>query len=298
MRAVAGWLTARPWNAILGLAMTLVLPFAQILSGAVVVLLVLAHGLRMATLEAFAAVALLGGLFLAFGNPAVPMVVSALVAWLPVTLLAVVMRQARSMALALQLSVIIAVLATIGFYIAVDDSVAFWTGKLEQIATMLGNMGLEQQGTVISEEKELIAPQMTMMFVATSWSLTVLTTVLGYALLQQLPGRAGVYGRFSDLQFGRVIAVSMALASLLAVAVGASWLQNLAFVLFAVFWLQGLAIVHWLHTDGPLPMVLVVAVYALLPILNALLVMGLAVVGYTDAWFNYRPRIRAARGGS
>jgi hypothetical protein len=89
----------------------------------------------------------------------------------------------------------------------------------------------------------------------------------------------------------------MALVSLLALVTGVTWMQNLAFVMFAIFWVQGLAILHFLQSDGPLPLVALIVVYALLPVLNALLVMALAVLGYTDAWFDYRTRISVSKRG-
>jgi uncharacterized protein YybS (DUF2232 family) len=67
-----------------------------------------------------------------------------------------------------------------------------------------------------------------------------------------------------------------------------------AFVAFMMFWLQGLAIIHWLHAERGMPVLLVILAYALLPFLNALLLMALAVVGYIDAWFEFRrSRLRA-----
>ena len=45
----------------------------------------------------------------------------------------------------------------------------------------------------------------------------------------------------------------MAIASLLALVVDGVWLQNIAFVLFVVFWVQGLAIVHWMQAQQILP---------------------------------------------
>ncbi len=78
--------------------------------------------------------------------------------------------------------------------------------------------------------------------------------------------------------------------SLLAFATGVAWLQSLAVVLLGVFWLQGLAVVHWMHVDGELPLFVVIAVYVLLPFLHVFLIMALAVVGYTDAWFRFRRR--------
>ena len=87
----------------------------------------------------------------------------------------------------------------------------------------------------------------------------------------------------------------MAVSSVVALLTNAAWLQNIAFVLFAVFWLQGLAIVHWLHGRGILPAFAVVMVYVLMLPLSAVIVVGLAVLGYIDAWFGLRRRAPAAR---
>ena len=84
--------------------------------------------------------------------------------------------------------------------------------------------------------------------------------------------------------------MTMALTSVLAFAVGVVWIQNIAIVLFAVFWLQGLAIVHWLYIDGHLPLFVVIATYFLMLVLHVFLFSALAVLGYTDAWFRFRQR--------
>ena len=62
-------------------------------------------------------------------------------------------------------------------------------------------------------------------------------------------------------------------------------------LLFAVFWLQGAAIVHWLHAGGYVPAAVIIAAYALTLVLFAYLFPALAVLGYTDAWFRYRHRV-------
>ena len=90
----------------------------------------------------------------------------------------------------------------------------------------------------------------------------------------------------------------MAVSSVVALLTNAAWLQNIAFVLFAVFWLQGLAIVHWLHGRGILPAFAVVMVYVLMLPLIAAVIVALAVVGYIDAWFRLRDRVPAARTGN
>jgi len=122
--------------------------------------------------------------------------------------------------------------------------------------------------------------------------------LLGYSLYQQRLVDTDVeivdFGRFRDLNFGRVIALTMALVSLLAFVTDTTWLQNVAFVLFVMFMMQGLAIVHWLYGAGKLPRIAVVSLYVLLPFLQVLLVMVLALIGYTDAWFAFRRRFEKA----
>ena len=81
---------------------------------------------------------------------------------------------------------------------------------------------------------------------------------------------------------------------MLAFVVNAAWLSNIAFVMFVVFWIQGLAIVHWMHAEGTLPLAAVVSVYILLPLLQVLLITALAVLGYMDAWFDFRRRLKKA----
>ena len=59
-----------------------------------------------------------------------------------------------------------------------------------------------------------------------------------------------------------------------------------------MFWIQGLSVVHWLHAQQTLPVSAVVAVYILLPFLQVLLVTALGILGYMDAWFNFRRRVK------
>ena len=137
------------------------------------------------------------------------------------------------------------------------------------------------------------------MFIAIMlWTLYAATFVLGYRLYRQLPGETARYGHFRDLNLGRVIALTMAVCSIIALLSGAVWLQNIAFVMFAIFWLQGLAVVHWMHGKGILPAFAVIVVYVLMLPLSAVIVVALAVLGYIDAWFDVRRRAPVARSRS
>jgi hypothetical protein len=294
VQPVASWLVARPQNAVIGLAATLLLPFAQLISGSVIVLLTLKQGLKLTVLECVVALGILAAVSLVVGAPLEQLAVNALLTWLPVMLLAAVMARSGSLTLALQVAAIVAIVVTLGFYVVLDDPTVFWGDVLARLSSFFNELGLRQQAELLATQKDRLAPQMTMVVVSTAWSIVVLVLVLGYAMYQALPGKRGIFGRFCDLSFGRVLALIMAVTSLTAVVARVAWLENVAFVAFSIFWVQGLAIVHWLHVERRMHAVAVVGLYALIFVLNALVVAGLAAVGYTDAWFEFRRRKKRA----
>ena len=293
MQAIAAWLVARPLNAVLALAATISLAYLSFLSGVVLVLLILQKGPRRAVVDVVFAAGLLGVVGLIGQVPLETVIVGALSMWLPAMVLGVLLITTRSLTLTVQLSVVIAVAAMIGFYLVVDDPLAFWRNVLEMIIDVWREVGLTDQAAMLDAQIDAVAAQMTMVAVLTSWAIHTINCVFGYLLYKALPGETAELGRFRDLNLGRVIAITMALASVVAVLSGAIWLQNVAFVMFLVFWLQGLAIVHWLYGEGHLPVFGVVAVYVLMPFLNVILLMGLAILGYVDTWFRMR-RARTA----
>ena len=288
MQALAKWLLARPHNAVLALALTLILPAPQLTSGAIMVLLVLAQGPRFAVIEASIAAALLVVMSLLLGGSLASVIGLTAGTWVPALLLAILLVTMRSLTLTLQVSVIVAVAALLLFQVAVPDPAAFWQPYLDVMVAVVRENGLELDTELLTAEV------MTISAVLVFWMLFTGALLLGYGLYRRAPVEIVNYGRFRDLNFGRVIAFTMALVSLLAFVIGATWLQNVAFIVFVMFMMQGLAIVHWLRSEGMLPNVAVVAVYVLLPFLQVLLVMVLALIGYTDAWFGFRRRLKKA----
>jgi hypothetical protein len=294
MQRMVEWLVARPQNAVLALAATLLLPLLQLLSGVILVVLVLRQGVRVAVTEAIVAGGLLVLVALVVGASVPEVVAAMLTTWLPVLLLSVLILTTRSLTLTMQVSVIVAVLIVAVFHVAVSDPLEFWQVMLTMMADVSRDMGLQEQANILMSEQASVAGQMTMLVVFSTWSLYSVIFLFGYMLYGQKPGEAADFGRFRNLNFGRVIALAMALASMLAWATNVLWLQNIGFLLLAVFWLQGLAVIHWWYAEGRVPAFGLIAVYALMPILHVMLLMALAVLGYSDAWFRYR-RVRIAK---
>lgn len=290
MQSVATWLVARPHNAVLALAATLLLPVLHIFSGAIIVLIMLQRGLRQAVLLGGIAGLLLVAVAFFVQAPVGQVAFSIVATLLPSVLLAALLFRTRSLALTLQVSAIIAGIAILVFELSVADPVAYWQPLVKMLEEWAAANDLQVQGQLLVAEPELAAQMMTLAAVLTRWMLYAVYLLFGYQLYRSLPGETGNFGRFCDLTFGRVIALIMALMSVIGFASGSQLLQDTAVVLFAIFWLQGLAIVHWLHAEGHLPFFVVIMTYVLMLVLHVFLVLALAVLGYTDAWFGYRRR--------
>ena len=286
MQAVAKWLVARPHNGVVGLAVTLLLPAPQLTSGAIMVLLVLAQGTRLAVIEASVAAVILAVTSLILGGTLASVMVLMVGTWVPAMLLAIALVTMRSLTLTLQVSVIVAVAAMLLFQIAVPDPAAFWQPYLDMMDKVIRENGLQLDTELLTAEV------MTISAVLVFWLLYTAALLIGYWLYRGLPRETVDFGRFRNLNFGRVIAFTMALVSLVAFVFDVTWLSNVAFIVFVMFMMQGLAIVHWLHGEGILPIFAVVSVYVLMPFLQVLLVIVLAMIGYTDAWIGFRHRLK------
>jgi len=288
VQALAAWLVARPQNAVIALAATLLLPLLQMVSGVIMVLLVLKQGARIAVLEAAVAGVILALVALVTGSLLTQILVAALSTWVPAVMLGLVLQTTRSLTLTLQVSVIVAVATMLLFQVAVPDPAAFWQPYLNVMDAVIRENGLQLDTTLLTAEV------MTISAVLVFWMLYTAALLIGYWLYRGLPRASVDFGRFRDLNFGRVIAFTMALVSLLAFVIDVAWLSNVAFIVFVMFMMQGLAIVHWLHGEGVLPIIAVVSVYLLMPFLQVLLVIVLAMIGYTDAWIEFRRRLKKA----
>ncbi len=285
---MAEWLVARPLNAVIGLAAAQTLPLFGFLSGAVLVYLVLRQGTRLAVIEALVAAGLMLMLAAALGLPLEPKLTVMASVWLPAMLMSLLLMRSRSLTLALQVAVIIMVIAVLAFFSAAGNPVDFWTTFLTALVDAWREAGLTEQADLVGPQVSALAEHMTVWVAFVSWAISAVMLLLGHALYQQSPGERQDYGRFRDLNLGRVIASAMAVTSVVAFFVQLMWLQSVAFVMFAVFSLQGIAIMHWLHAEGMVPVFLLVLMYGTMVVLSPIVVTAMAVLGYIDAWFNLR----------
>ena len=290
MPSVAAWLLARPHNAIFALAITMLMPGLATVSGAILFFLAVQLDLQKTLFAAGLAALVVVVAALVTGSSALIVLIGVVSFWLPILVLAVVMRETRSLTLTLQLSVIMVLLGTGAFFALLSDPVAFWQEMITS-NPVLQELRLPEWKVALGVSESEFAGVMTTMFAIGFWFGLVIVVMLGYRLYQAQPGKTAAFGRFCDLNFGRVIALLLAVTSIAGFAFGVIWIKSIAVVVFAVFWLQGAAMVHWLHASGYVPVLVVFAAYALTIVLFEYLFPALAVLGYTDAWFRYRLRV-------
>ena len=169
MQPVAAWLVARPQNGVIGLALTLLFPLAPVLSGLVMAHLVFATGLRMPAIQGLVSVALLALLAMLLQASVTQLIASAVIWWIPVAAIAGMARHWRSVPLALQVTVIIAMTATVGYFVVLGDPSGYWNEAIATSIELARNAGLHEQADMLSQSQAVIVPQMTMLFVFTVW---------------------------------------------------------------------------------------------------------------------------------
>ncbi|MCG8429189.1 MAG: DUF2232 domain-containing protein [Chromatiales bacterium] len=273
--------------------LSLMFPPASILSAAAIALVTLRLGWKdSATVLVLAGVAcgLLAQLILGVLLHAVGFV---LLMWLPVVVLALLLRTSRSLAIAIQGGIAMAVIAILVQFALTDDLISDWRPLLEPFSEAL-------------IEAKMLEPaqQETLVTTMAQWMPGILAAGI---LLQSLAGlllarwwQAMLYNpggfkqEFHQLRLSRVLALAtlVVVVARLLLSGGAGALADaLMMALIAGWFLQGLALAH-----GALGLLGVnngwlIGIYLLLIFAMPHMVMVLASAGFADAWFDFRARL-------
>ena len=300
MKALLGWLTAKPVHGLLAAMAVSVfalfaLPVLAWVPAGIVVLALLATGTQAALLAMVGA-----ALPIAWGfSPATGflggLVVAAAVL-LPAYVAGTLLVKSRSLSFAFQA----VALGACGLVVLVrlllgDPSGALqplldlFRPALEETARALGDLGVQKTPEEIGEATARVA------WATGAWMLllhTMLSLFAGLWAFGKLQ-EPGLFGRqFRELRLGTLvawIAVAALLASLVAQwTFGRAWAlaDDVLFVLAGAFLLQALAVVHGLRAAQAVGPATVAIAYA------ALLLVPMALVGFglADSWVRFRER--------
>ena len=291
-----GWSTATGVAVLCALLSPVLAPLSLV-SAAVVALVTLRNGPLFGLRVAGAAglVTVLAGQ-LVLGQPVAALVFAVLL-WVPMLILALVLRYTRSLATTVQVAVLFGA-AVVGFYlIGFDDAAGQWKELLE---TALKGFFDAQEFDEATRAAlvEAMARWMTGTLAAAYFLQLVASLLLARWWQSLLYNPGGFRQEFHALRLSRVLAViALPLFAALYLTGLPEALRYLALPVAAAFFLQGLALAHGQLAAFKAGPGWLIGIYALLLVAPPYAFMALTTAGYADAWMDFRARV-AKRSGS
>ena len=304
MKALAARLRANRFLRIATVVLTAVLPLTPVVSGAIVAMTARRDGWRLAATDVAAALVVLTGLLQLTSGDVVRPMLSALALWGGALLAGSLLRSFRSVDLAVQALVLLALAELLVATLAIPDAQGYW---LPFLKALIQAAGLPQVGGLPPEWLGTMASLMHGVFAASL--LSTLMPALIFALWLdgdevdregpdsggsgRDPGAGPWRRRFLELRLGRVLSLAAFGAAGLLVTGFPSLGGGTLLVLGTGFVAQGLSIVHWTADRRSWPRVWPLGVYGTLvfgaPAAGLLLVF-LALAGLLDNVVGLRRR--------
>ncbi|GAB4352935.1 MAG: hypothetical protein Kow0060_03120 [Methylohalobius crimeensis] len=276
------------------LMLSLLLPPLSLLAAAVVALVSLRMGWRegLNTLVAGAlAAGLLGAIVL--GNFILPAGYG-LMLWLPVWGAALVLRQGRDLGWTLEAVTLLGLLGVVFIYLVSSDPAAFWQERIQQV---FGSLGV-QAGLDPDQWKtrvDTIARYMTGVMAAGMVSSLALSLLLGRWWQSLLFNPGGFRNEFLTMRLHKLsvyLVLGLAGAAVVSTGQGYEAVINLLVVLGVLYVVAGTAVLHAILA-GRGQKVLLAVLYVLMLFVPHVFA-PIALVGFTDAWFDWRARFMPA----
>ena len=268
--------------------LALLFPPAVIASTAIAALVTLRLGVRPGLEVILLSTLVLGVLGMGlFGTPSLAGV--SLVVWLPVWVLAVVLRYSQSLSLTVQLALLMGLVPLVLEFF-------FFSGP-EGWGELLGPLkeSLEKSQVLPPEQSAEVMAWLALWLTAFMAGGLFLQTCLGLFLARswqaKLYNPGGFREEFHALRVSKPLTYSATLLLLaLFLAGGDQWplVRVAAVVLIVIFFLQGLAVMHSLLAASKAGEGWMFGVYALLLFALPYMTMTLAATGFVDAWWNLR----------
>ena len=276
--------------------LSLLLAPLSILSGAAVALVSLRQGPRDGMLVITMSTVASGVLSYLLFSDILPAIVFALVVWMPVWVLALILRWSRSLALSLQAGVLMTLLLAGLFYLAVPQPADYWYELLrEPMQQLLANSQLSETGQDMDQITASLAEWITAVMSAGFFLQLVAILLIGRWWQALLFNPGGFGQEFRELKFSRLMAIVAAPFFLwLILSQPPEWVLTLGLVMLSAYFIQGLAVTHGLLQTVKANTVWLIGIYVLLFIAMPYMMTALAMTGFTDTWFNFRKRRESA----
>ncbi|MBL1278007.1 MAG: DUF2232 domain-containing protein [Ectothiorhodospiraceae bacterium] len=298
MKALATFILRGPSQAILvavGTAvLAMLLPPLSVISGAVVALVTLRTGVRAGALVMLGSTVFVSLLaYMSLGNVVIGAVFLAML-WLPLWILAWVLREMRSLALATSVAGILGIVGVLVTYAILGDVAAWW----QQVLLTIFEPAMEAGGPLADRElvTSILADLSKIMtgVAAAGMALNALMCLyLARAWQAQLFNPDGFRNEFHELRMGqRTAMVSMVFiaVSLLPLGGFSHMAGEIVIVILSLYVLQGLALIHAVVARKALHKAWLVVMYLVMMFVLPQLMALVAVLGLVDTWVDFRHR--------
>jgi hypothetical protein len=292
MIGIANFVMKGPMQALIAAVLFSVLtvwiaPFGFI-AGAIIALVTLRvgviDGLKLLLWSALAHFALT----LALSGSTVPAWITLAEYFVPVWLMAVVLRQTNSLAKTLQLAMLLAGLAVIALHLIVVSPSDWWLNLFEQqIKPLLESSGVAYEAESIQAVAQMVTMLLAMFAVALWFSMVIVARWWQGGLFH--PGQ--FQSDFYQLALPKSIAYVAIVLAIAGLVSGSDYglIYDLSGVLVAGLLFQGLAIAHQTVAIKQLHTAWLVSLYTLLFLFPQVMLI-LATIGLVDIWAKFRDR--------
>lgn len=272
--------------------LSLLIAPVSIVSSASVALVTLRHGAKEGLIvlcSACVAAALLG--ILVIGNYQFALGYGA-VLWMPVWLISIVLREGRHLSLAVEIAVILGILAIIGFYLYEPEPALMWRqvlGQMLQPMLALPDAPEEQ----IKKSLDVIVHFMTGIVASGTVSGMLLGLLLGRWWQSCLYNPGGFRKEYLSLKTRSVFAIGsvvIIIIALLSSGIIAEISWNITILLFILYIFIGTAVLHVLISAMKTKWFWLPTFYVLIFMIPHTLI-PVAFIGLGDTWLNLRNRV-------
>lgn len=224
---------------------------------------------------------------------------STLVLWLPVWILAMVLRQTTSLAYTLQTAAGLAIAFVIALFALTGDPAKWWQGMLKPLIEAVSKSDASGYADIdFAEMLQRTSEMMTGAMAAVFLVSMVLSILLARAWQAQLFNPGGFREAFHGLRLSprfALFTLAVMLGGVLLPGVAGAIASQSTFPLLAVFMFAGVGLAHGIVGMLGAGTYWLVGMYVLLMILPVQAGLMLALSGLMDTWSDWRGRISASR---
>jgi len=216
-----------------------------------------------------------------------------LLVWLPVVMIAVVLRQTVSLVFCLQLIAGISLLGIMILYLLFPDFGEIWRSSLNMMAD---DLIANSNGTLDKEQLQLIIDQVVSLlpgFFASSFMIGTMLSLYLARWWQAVIYNPGGFGKeFRAINLGKATAFIALAIAITASLIRADIFNAMLLVVFALYLNQGIAVLHAVFAGKQFHAVWLFMIYLLMFFVPHIVVL-LALAGLADTWIDFRRRLVA-----